>query len=289
MEMGRWAIWRSIWAEAWGKTASDLRLTGGAQLMTPVLLFAIYAVLVWFVVGEQHAFDEVRDRLLLIGAPLLIFPLWWFARVLLTIPEREQRTAKRIDLLHTYMRPRLSVELIDGGAPTEFPLGDATKTAGGDIVTNISGYERIICVAIKNASAKDATMIAARFSELVGNNGNRMRDPVTLHWAPIGSRDESAIIPARGERTLQLFRVTNNGVYFANPNLPLEYQQFFAGGTRFTGRIVIEEIYHCSLEVHFALELDGEPKLQIVHSNAVTHRTPEEHEKQLVMMEPHHV
>jgi hypothetical protein len=66
--------------------------------MIPVLLFSIYAILVWFVIGEQEAAMQIKERLLQLAAPLSVYPLWWIVRLVRTIPEREERSG-RADIL----------------------------------------------------------------------------------------------------------------------------------------------------------------------------------------------
>lgn len=282
--------WLNILRENTRESCEDLGLTWAwRHPMIPILLFFIYIAIVWFLIGETEATTEIEIKLAAIAAPLAVLPVWWMFRLFRTIPQREARSERRIALLHTYLRPRLTVELLNEGRAISFPYGTKTKTGDGDVVTNIRGHDRLICAVVRNTSGKQAQFVEARFSEVVGDNGNRMRDPVPIFWGPKGYQGGSAVVPANGERTLLLFRVGHDGIYFSDPDAPLEYQTFFAGGATFTGRFVLEEIYHCSLEVHFVLDLGAEPALRIVRTDVVTHRTDDEYERQLALMEPHHI
>lgn len=266
-------------------TSADLGLDWSwSHRLITALLFAIYIVLVAIWQGTAQVDEQLEEKSLMFVAPLLLWPAWWLLRMTVTIAKREQQSDERIALLRAYLRLRLSVELLDDGGPTEFARGNA-KTEGVDVITTITGYDRIICAVVRNTSAKQATFVEARFATLGGDNGNRMRDPVPVHWLPIGSLTDSTTVPAQCERTLQLFRVTGEGVYFANPKVPLGYQHFFQGGTEFTGRLAVEELYHGSLEISFALDAGGEPKLRILGSNFAAHRSDEERERELTLME----
>lgn len=283
--MARLEIWASILGEALHKTAADLRLQTGAELMTPILLFCIYAVLVWFVAGQQHAFDEVRDRLLLIGAPLAILPAWWVVRVFMTIPEREQRSTGRIELLHRYLVPRLTFEFLNGGKPVEFEYGHTTRNFGGDLQSNIDGHERIICGVVRNVSATDDYGVKAHLVEMVGNNGKSLREPINFRWVPVDGHVNHADVAPGAACTVKMFRQAKRGFYFERDDLPLEYRHFFDDGTVFTGKLAIGSFNRGSLTVHFHLELDGEPRLTVVQCVPSLQDPPEYYEGILAGME----
>lgn len=284
--MGLKKIWWDIAKETTRHTNKDLGLSWAwTHPMIPVLLFAIYAVLVWSNISPDAAILEIQQRLLWLIAPLLVYPPWWIARLFRTIPEREQRSTGRIELLHRYLVPRLTFEFLNGGKPVEFEYGETVRTYGGDLDSNISGHERIICGVVRNVSATDDYGVKAQLVEMVGNNGKSLREPINFRWVPVDGHVNHADVAPGAACTVKMFRRAKRGFYFERDDLPLEYRHFFDDGTVFTGKLNIGSFNRGSLTVHFHLELDGEPRLTVVQCVPSLQDPPEYYEGILAGME----
>lgn len=132
-------IWWEILKETTQHTSRDLGLSWAwRHPMIPVLLFAIFTVLVWTNISADEASLQIQERVLWLAAPLMVFPPWWIIRLFTTIPEREQRSEKRIVHLRKRLTPRFQIEVLNGGGPAFLCSACPRRTGLGDMISAVS-------------------------------------------------------------------------------------------------------------------------------------------------------
>lgn len=262
-------IWWEIIKENTRSAAEDIGLQPERRNPLVIALgLCIYIVLVLIAETVSNAELDLVERAAAYTAPILIFLAWWPFRLLKTIPQRERRYLGRIDRFRSALTPQLVFEARNGGRPLPFPEGTSTKLVSGDQVTNTRGQLKFICGVVGNPARTDVGVASAYLVELRGNNGSQMVDPISFSWH--GSKYDGAdSIPAGSQRTIKLFKVTENAIYMAADTVPFEYIHFFKDGTTFTGKLVINGYKVGDLVVHFVLHTDGDPRLEVVHTNTV--------------------
>jgi hypothetical protein len=232
--------------------------------MILTLAFLIYVVLVWTQISPDEAVMEINLRSLALWSVVAAYPIYYLASILVTIPNREIDNFTRINALKKRLTPRLCVSVLNDGKPFETPSGTTIIAVGGARISNASGLDRIIGLCVSNPSDRISDLCGANLIEFVGDNGKRITDPISLKWRGIGEPDqEYTCIPAKSTKTIRMFTVFGDAIYFVLDDLPIEYTHIFNNGTRFTGKIAISDRYYSSQVIHFAFETNP-PLLNII-------------------------
>ncbi len=247
-----------------GKTASATIIRVAAFFLT----LGFFYLYVRDIDQRSPAFNDASlAALIAVGVFVSIYVGGLILNLLFVVPAilwREQDN--QIAELQTKLTPVLSFSMENNGEAIEFPKGEVQDTASGDYVTNQTGSEYLICARVQNLSSIDVVTAEVTLLKLTGDKGRNLRDPLGLGWLNGRYSGGTEIVPANGNRTAQLFRVTDTGVYFAGADkLSLEHATFFQGAdTEYRGRVALSGYTTGPLYVDILLKLGGSPQCTIL-------------------------
>ena len=249
----RLPVWRAIFGQAWGAALADARVKTGAGLMVPGLLFFIYVLLVWTLLGPERAGAEMEDKLLLTAAPLLLALICYIFRILTVIPDREIDLGVRVDKLRVRLTPR-------------FEIGTVRQA----FTDNRNQTSEFLCLTVRNTSEAQSDLCEAHLTELRSDTGGSIIDPVELNWMGANGDQHYGTIPSGATWTVKVFRIFGDGLLFNMGVIPEPYRDTLAGAGTIIGKIAFDDRYWGGQFVHFVAHTGNDPSIEIVQTEAYT-------------------
>ena len=246
-------VWASIAEENTDRSADALGLKWAWEhRMISVLLFVIYIVLVLIWKGADQADSEIEDTILAIASPLLVFPVWWIARLPWTVASRETRSVDRIAKLRERLTPR-------------FEFGSVRQ-----VFTNSRNEDsEYLCLTVRNISEQQSDLCGAHIVELRSDTGSSIIDPVELNWMGSGGDQMWGHIPSGATRTVKVFRVWGEGLLGFNMQVvPAPYRGILEGTNALIGKIMFDDRYWGGQLIEFIVHVGQNARLEIIQAEA---------------------
>ena len=242
--------------QTWRKTLADLRFVSGWGIMVPIILYAIYVLLVWYTVGIETAGVELRDKLLWICAPLAAFPIWYVFSIPAVVAKRERSLGQRLLRLKTRLTPRFEISSIRH-----------TFDNHGNMIGETAEF---LCLAVKNVSDRQSDVCGAQLIELHGDNGSSLVDSIELAWLSSSGNGEECWghIATGATKTVKVFRVSDDRLGFNMPVVPTSLNKILQESRKLSGKIAFDDRYFGGQIINFILHNKGEPCLEIINSQS---------------------